>query len=324
MNRPNNNSLGLLAVISVGMFVLALVYHMLIGGRGFLAAAFFALVFAVILAALIYLFLMTPTGMEWSQTARKKIVEKTGHSSEGTDDALAPSNGETAKSSPSGSDSAGASSISEAAAESAAEEATAASVTPIAPEPEPEPQPAPVAPPETAPSEPTRVEPTRVAPSRIIEPIPAEPTPPEPTLVEPTPEEPPRVEPTRVQTKRIDPISAGAKTSMTEDYDGDGVLEGTNEGAKPAGLDAPRGGEADDLKMIKGVGPKLEKICNSLGFWHFDQVAAWSDDEAAWVDANLQGFKGRVSRDRWIEQAKTLAGGRETEFSKRVEGGDVY
>ena len=109
-----------------------------------------------------------------------------------------------------------------------------------------------------------------------------------------------------------------------EDYDGDGVREGTDEGTRPAGLDAPRDGVADDLKRIKGVGPKMEKLCNSLGFWHFDQIAAWTADEVAWVDANLEGFKGRVSRDKWVEQAGLLASGGETEFSKRVDEGDVY
>lgn len=120
-------------------------------------------------------------------------------------------------------------------------------------------------------------------------------------------------------------VAATASAAASgEDYDGDGVVEGVNEGTRPSGLDAPRDGSADDLKMIKGIGPKLEKLCNSLGFWHFDQVAGWSSDEVAWVDANLQGFKGRVSRDKWVEQARTLASGGETEFSKRVEGGDVY
>lgn len=117
---------------------------------------------------------------------------------------------------------------------------------------------------------------------------------------------------------------ASATALAGEDYDGDGIYEGVNEGTRPAGLDAPRGGKADDLKQIKGVGPKLEKLCNSLGFWHFDQVAAWTADEVAWVDANLMGFKGRVSRDEWVEQARILASGGATEFSKRVEGGDLY
>ncbi|MEQ8899985.1 MAG: NADH:ubiquinone oxidoreductase [Roseovarius sp.] len=101
----------------------------------------------------------------------------------------------------------------------------------------------------------------------------------------------------------------------------------TNEedvGTRPEALSAPKGGQADDLKQIKGVGPKLEKLCNELGFYHFDQIAGWSADEVAWVDANIKGFKGRVSRDNWVEQAKVLAAGGETEFSKRVEGGDVY
>ena len=95
-------------------------------------------------------------------------------------------------------------------------------------------------------------------------------------------------------------------------------------GDKPMGMDAPRDGAADDLKQIKGVGPKLEKQLNALGYWHFDQIAGWSDSDVAWVDENLEGFKGRVSRDGWVEQAKVLAGGGETEFSKRVEDGDVY
>ena len=118
--------------------------------------------------------------------------------------------------------------------------------------------------------------------------------------------------------------AADAKADTIADYDGDGVLEGSEEGTKPQALDAPRDGGADDLKRIKGIGPKLEKLCNSLGFYHFDQIAAWTADEVAWVDANLEGFRGRVSRDEWVKQAKLLSSGEETEFSKRVDEGDVY
>ena len=78
-------------------------------------------------------------------------------------------------------------------------------------------------------------------------------------------------------------------------------------GTKPATLDAPRDGAPDDLKRIKGIGPKLEALCNRLGFWHFDQIANWSDAEIAWVDANLEAFKGRVTRDNWVAQARVLA-----------------
>ncbi len=83
-------------------------------------------------------------------------------------------------------------------------------------------------------------------------------------------------------------------------------------------------GAGDDLKLIKGVGPKLEKQLNSLGYWHFDQIANWSAADVAWMDENLKGFKGRVSRDNWVAQSQTLSGGGETEFSKRVEDGGVY
>lgn len=74
-------------------------------------------------------------------------------------------------------------------------------------------------------------------------------------------------------------------------------------------LTAPRGGKADDLKLIDGVGPALEKLVNSLGFYHFDQIAAWTDADIALVDAELKSFKGRAARDRWVIQAKILANG---------------
>ena len=78
-------------------------------------------------------------------------------------------------------------------------------------------------------------------------------------------------------------------------------------GRKPEGLSEARAGQPDDLKKIKGVGPKLEKLLHSLGFFHFDQVAAWTEEEIAWVDENLEGFKGRVTRDNWVAQARELA-----------------
>lgn len=87
---------------------------------------------------------------------------------------------------------------------------------------------------------------------------------------------------------------------------------------KPATLTAARGSGADDLKLLKGVGPALEKTLNELGFYHFDQVAAWREAEIEWVDSRLK-FKGRIVRDDWIKQAETLAEGGETEFSKRAK-----
>ena len=93
---------------------------------------------------------------------------------------------------------------------------------------------------------------------------------------------------------------------------------------RPASLDSARDGQPDDLKMIKGVGPKLEDLLHSMGFYHFDQIANWTDKEIAWVDQNLQGFKGRVTRDDWVAQAKELQGGGETEFSRRAKEDGTY
>ncbi|MGB1639243.1 MAG: NAD(P)H-dependent oxidoreductase subunit E, partial [Paracoccaceae bacterium] len=92
---------------------------------------------------------------------------------------------------------------------------------------------------------------------------------------------------------------------------------------KPRTMKSPRKAGADDLKMIKGVGPKLEKLLNTLGFYHFDQIAKWSAKELSWADDNIEGFKGRASRDNWVEQARKLVSGQETEFSIRVFDGDV-
>lgn len=78
---------------------------------------------------------------------------------------------------------------------------------------------------------------------------------------------------------------------------------------RPEALSAPRDGAADDLKLIKGVGPKLETLLHRLGFFHFDQIANWTAAEIAWVDENLEGFKGRVTRDEWVAQARDLAAG---------------
>ncbi len=84
----------------------------------------------------------------------------------------------------------------------------------------------------------------------------------------------------------------------------------------PEVLTGAREGGADNLKLLKGVGPKLEATLNELGFFHFDQIAAWTPAQVAWVDSRLK-FKGRIERDGWIDQAKILAAGGETEFSKR-------
>ena len=78
---------------------------------------------------------------------------------------------------------------------------------------------------------------------------------------------------------------------------------------KPELLKKPRGAKGDDLKLIWGVGPALEKMLNKMGIWHFGQIASWTAKELAWVDERLEGFKGRAKRDEWVKQSKKLATG---------------
>ena len=81
-------------------------------------------------------------------------------------------------------------------------------------------------------------------------------------------------------------------------------------------------GEEDDLKRIKGIGPVNEKALNALGIFKFSQIAAWTPANVDWVEDSLS-FPGRIEREDWIAQAKVLAEGAETEFSKRVDAGEV-
>ena len=76
--------------------------------------------------------------------------------------------------------------------------------------------------------------------------------------------------------------------------------------ARPVTLSAPRGGRADNLKQIKGIGPKIEASLHGLGIFHIDQIAGWTRANADWIDATL-AYGGRIRRERWVEQAIALA-----------------
>lgn len=79
---------------------------------------------------------------------------------------------------------------------------------------------------------------------------------------------------------------------------------------QPEALAAPREGKADDLKVIDGIGPKIEAMLHAMGFYHFDQLANWTAEEIAWVDLQLTAFKGRMIREKWVEQARELLKGK--------------
>jgi NADH-quinone oxidoreductase subunit E len=89
---------------------------------------------------------------------------------------------------------------------------------------------------------------------------------------------------------------------------------------RPKGLVAARNGKSDNLQRIAGIGPKHERTLLNLGFFHFDQIAAWTEGEIAWVDDHLR-FEGCITREEWIAQARLLAEGKEEEFEQRYGPG---
>ena len=71
--------------------------------------------------------------------------------------------------------------------------------------------------------------------------------------------------------------------------------------------DGPTDGEPDDLKKIKGIGPKFEGDLNSKGIYYYRQIAAWKAADIAMVEGVIDSFAGRIERDEWVKQAAELA-----------------
>jgi predicted flap endonuclease-1-like 5' DNA nuclease len=113
------------------------------------------------------------------------------------------------------------------------------------------------------------------------------------------------------------PLMAAAPAVMPK-VEGEDLIAGR----RPLGLASPRGGKADDLKLIRGIGRQNEGRLHGLGIWHFDQIAAWTHDNALWVGSYL-AFPGRIEREEWVAQAADLSAGKETAFAARVKRGEV-
>lgn len=118
------------------------------------------------------------------------------------------------------------------------------------------------------------------------------------------------------------PKETEAKTEVVEEKSAEESSEKNVSANEPALLTEARSGGKDNLSRIKGIGPKIEETLNAKGIFHFDQIASWTEDNVKWADETLS-FSGRVTREEWIEQAKVLASGEETEFSKKVDDGKV-
>ena len=102
----------------------------------------------------------------------------------------------------------------------------------------------------------------------------------------------------------------GAKSSATDSSTG-------IEPKQPRLLKVARKAGADDLGLIKGIGPKLKALLNAAGIFHFDQISKWTAENVAWADAHFPGFKGCASRDAWPEQADALVAQNKTKTQTR-------
>ncbi len=158
---------------------------------------------------------------------------------------------------------------------------------------------------------------TRLAASLAEDRAPAVPEP--PVAVVPEPEMPP-VATVRVDTP-VEPVAPPVAAPPLAESDVARAAEADRHGVRPIGTAGPVGA-ADDLKRIKGIGRQNEARLNALGIWHFRQIAGWTQSEARWIGSFL-AFTGRIEREDWIGQAKRLAAGGETEFSRRVDAGEV-
>lgn len=76
--------------------------------------------------------------------------------------------------------------------------------------------------------------------------------------------------------------------------------------AKPAMLASARNGAPDDLTLVEGVSLLQQTTLYSLGVFHFDQIAAWTPENVAWIDQYLR-LRGRIEDEEWVEQAADLA-----------------
>ena len=108
----------------------------------------------------------------------------------------------------------------------------------------------------------------------------------------------------------VAPSSVKADASAVAPSEAAAIMASADAAADvPAATSANTGTGADNLRLLKGVGPKLAALLTQLGITRFDQIAAWNEADIVRVDAQLGNFKGRIVRDNWIEQARLLASG---------------
>lgn len=200
---------------------------------------------------------------------------------------------------------------------------------------EPKPQPQPIAPPAPTPvAEPVAMAPPPPKPAPIPEPI-AQPAPPAPApkaaAPKPAATPKPAAKPAVRKVAEKPPVAKPAKKVAAKPAPGEPA---TAPAAEPAILPPPAAApaatptaaaKADNLQLLKGVGPKMVGLLNGLGVTSFQQIAAWTDADVAAIDPQLGAFQGRIARDNIVDQAGYLARGDKAGFETKYGalGGEI-
>lgn len=156
----------------------------------------------------------------------------------------------------------------------------------------------------------------------------AKPAPEPETVAAPAPkvaakETPPAAEPAATKAEPAKPAAAekAEPTAQAKPAPKPETKKEAQPAAKPAKAAEAR---PDDLKQIKGVGPKLEDLLHENGVTRFAQIAAWTDSEIDRFAEKIGSMGGRIRSDDWVTQARTLSEGGSTDFAQRVKKGDIY
>lgn len=118
--------------------------------------------------------------------------------------------------------------------------------------------------------------------------------------------------------------AAKSEPAKSEPASAEPAARKTPSRAKPAAAKKTETAGADDLMRIKGIGPKLSDWLHENGVNRYAQIAAWDAATVADYAQRLGRMGNRIEADDWVGQAKLLAAGGETEFSHRVDDGEVY
>lgn len=159
-------------------------------------------------------------------------------------------------------------------------------------------------------------EPAAKAPTPATEPVAAPPPAPAEPVAKAPPKPAAKPKPTAKKAATKAPAVNAAEKKAAAKPPAD-AAEIPAEPTVPPPAPAPKVTTADNLQLLKGVGPKLVVLLNGLGITRFQQIADWTDADIARIDAQLGAFQGRIARDNLIDQASYLARGDKAGFEAK-------